>query len=602
MKTLQLLSHSKRNEKGKIYTYYSIAEPYWDKKTKKNEKRIVLYLGSLPDETAEQLRRFLKLMNAKKDIIVTNAEDIIFGEHWRYLDTAFLNHLWGQWGLSKIFPYSENKDVQTSDIAKILSIYRCLDTGSYLSAVGWFKKTALNIILNIDESQINKSRIFRELDEIENVKQDIENHLYKTLKEQDKDGLRIVFYDLTDSYFEGRKCELAKPGITKSNGFRKKKIVLSLLVNSKGYPFAWDILGDYTADVKTIKRLSVKWKMQFNFADHEVVLVFDRGMVSDKNLKHLEDQKQPYVTALDKNQIQNIKGANIERFEVLDEGNMNEQMAKMGFKKHDDKTYYEDMGVISGRRYILIFNSEMFADERKSRKELMQRVADYMEEENKVLAKAEKSRNEKVLRNKIDKKLKKMKAGKFIDYALESLVIEVDGKKINSFYIVPTETDDVQKVIKTAERTDGLWTIVTSVKSKEDDKNGLTASELISAYRDKNQIEQAFKDVKSFIKIHPFNVWEPKHVRAHYTICVLSYLLDITIANRLREKDIDIKSPQKVYEILRRGRIGKIEAYEGGKEMLKFVRPKEEEIQILNLFESKYLTGKKHLESINIHN
>ncbi|ODS39988.1 hypothetical protein BEH94_00215 [Candidatus Altiarchaeales archaeon WOR_SM1_SCG] len=145
MKTLQLLSHSKRNEKGKIYTYYSIAEPYWDKKTKKNEKRIVLYLGSLPDETAEQLRRFLKLMNAKKDIIVTNAEDIIFGEHWRYLDTAFLNHLWGQWGLSKIFPYSENKDVQTSDIAKILSIYRCLDTGSYLSAVGWFKKTALNI-------------------------------------------------------------------------------------------------------------------------------------------------------------------------------------------------------------------------------------------------------------------------------------------------------------------------------------------------------------------------------------------------------------------------------------------------------------------------
>jgi transposase len=36
---------------------------------------------------------------------------------------------------------------------------------------------------------------------------------------------------------------------------------------------------------------------------------------------------------------------------------------------------------------------------------------------------------------------------------------------------------------------------------------------LISAYRDKNQIEQAFKDVKSFIKIQPFNVWEPKHVR-----------------------------------------------------------------------------------------
>jgi len=40
--------------------------------------------------------------------------------------------------------------------------------------VGWFKKTALNLILNIDESKINKSRIFRELSEIEDVKRDIE--------------------------------------------------------------------------------------------------------------------------------------------------------------------------------------------------------------------------------------------------------------------------------------------------------------------------------------------------------------------------------------------------------------------------------------------
>src|SRR5660398_250657 len=81
----------------------------------------------------------------------------------------------------------------------------------------------------------------------------------------------------------------------------------------------------------------------------------------------------------------------------------------------------------------------------------------------------------------------------------------------------------------------------------------LTEEDLISAYRDKNQIEQAFKDAKSFIKIQPFNVWEPKHVRAHYTICVLSYLLNITVTNRLREANIDIRSSQKTYEILRDG-------------------------------------------------
>ncbi|KAF5414673.1 MAG: hypothetical protein C5S48_08045 [Candidatus Methanogaster sp.] len=72
------------------------------------------------------------------------------------------------------------------------------------------------------------------------------------------------------------------------------------------------------------------------------------------------------------------------------------------------------------------------------------------------------------------------------------------------------------------------------------------------AYRDKNQIERTFKDVKSFIKIHPLNVRTPKHVRAYCTIGMLSYLLDVTIANGLKGVDnIGVRSPQKVYEILK---------------------------------------------------
>ncbi len=114
-------------------------------------------------------------------------------------------------------------------------------------------------ILHINTQHINKSRIFSELDEIEDRKTDIENYLYKTLIKRDAASMKNVFYDLTDSYFEGKKCDLTSPGITKSNGFRKK-IVHSLLVNSKIYPFAWDILEDYTADVNTIKDLSTQWK------------------------------------------------------------------------------------------------------------------------------------------------------------------------------------------------------------------------------------------------------------------------------------------------------------------------------------------------------
>lgn len=605
MKTLQLLSHPKRDKEGRVYTYYSIAEPYWDKKAKRNRKRILLYLSSLTDEKAEQIKRFLRLINGNKDMVVTTVEDIIFDKHWHYLDVAFLSHLWDQWGLSGIFPQSKGKGVQISEIARILTIYRCLDPGSYLSAVGWFKKTALDIILHIDNRQINKSRIFRELDGIEDRKPDIEDYLYKILKERDESSMKIVFYDLTDSYFEGGKCELATPGRTKSNGFRKKRIVLSLLINSEGYPFAWNVIEDYTADVKTIKGLSLNWKTKFEFGDNEIVLVFDRGMVSDENLKHLEKEKYCYITALDKNQVPNIKGVNIERFESLNGRNMAREITKMGFEKYDDKTYYEDVGVIDDRRYTLVFNPEMFRGERKSREELIERAKECLKEENNALSEAENSRDESTTRNKIDKKLKGLKARKLMDYDLEPLPIISDGKKINSFRIIPKETKKTVEAIKNAGRTDGLWMIVTNIPGEDDKKAStkktFTPPELISTYRDKNQIEHAFKDVKSFIKLQPFNVWKPKHVRAHYTICVLSYLMDITIANHLREKDIGVKSPQKVYEVLRRGIVGRMRGYDGGREILKLMRPQAKEIQLLNLFECEHITGKKHLESMKIH-
>jgi transposase len=572
-------------------------EPF--RKDGKNQHNKLYYFGRLTDEELKTINYALDILK-NCNIEKPKLEDIIFNDHWRFLDVAFLNFIWEQWGISKIFNQSEDKKVQTSEILKILTIYRCLDPGSYLSSVDWYKKTALDRILDINAEQINKSRIFRELDCIEDKKKDIENNLYKTLKERDADSLRFVFYDLTDSYFEGRNCELATPGRTKSNGFQKKRVVLSLLVNSNGYPFAWEILEDYTADVNTIKNLSTQWKNQFSFGDNEIILVFDRGMVSDENLEHLEEKKYIYITAMDKNQIPKLKNVRVERFEVLNSENLIEKIGKMTLIKYDDQTYYENLGIVNDRRYVLIFNPDMYIDENNSREKLITRAKAYLEEESKALSDAEKSRNESTTKNRIDKELKTMKADKFIEYDLESLVINYKGKEVNSFRIITKETDATKEAIKQAKRTDGLWVIVTNNTGKEKEGKKLTEEDLISAYRDKNQIEQAFKDVKSFIKIQPFNVWEPKHVRAHYTICVLSYLLNITVTNRLREANIDIKSSQKTYEILRDGIIGKISIKSTGEESLNLMQLQSQQKLLLELFQCEGIMGKNYLKSIGV--
>ncbi|NOQ55566.1 MAG: IS1634 family transposase [Nanohaloarchaea archaeon] len=577
------------------HNYYSLVEPY--RENGKNRHRIIYYYGQLTDEELQIITQALEVMKKRK--ATTKIEDIIFENYWQYLNIAFMNSIWNQWDLSKIFMQSKNKIVQTSEIAKILTIYRCLAPGSYISAIEWNKKTALNRILDIDNRHINKSKIFRELDEIENRKIDIENHLYKILNERDAD-LQFVFYDLTDSYFEGKKRELATPGITKNNGFQKKRIVLSLLVNSKGYPFAWDILDDYTADVNTIKDLSTKWISQFKFNEKEIILVFDRGMVSDENLKHLENEKYVYITALDKNQIPYLKNANIERFKPLNEENMIEHITKIGFKKYDDKTYFENIGIIEGRRYVMIFNPKMFVDEIESHDKLMVRAKAYLDEENKALTDAKNSRNEAKTRNKIDMQLKVLKAKKFVDYDLEPLTIKTDGKEVNSFQIVKKDTEKTKKAIEKARKTYGLWVLVTNNINDEKDMKVLTEERLISAYRDKNQIEDAFKDVKSFIKIQPFNVWTQNHVKAHYTICVLSYLLNITITDQLKKIELDIKSSQKVYSTLQDGIIGKITIQNTGFESLKLIKLKSQQKKIVELFQCETIIDKKYLKSIGI--
>ena len=103
---MQLLTHSKKKANGKTYTYYSIAEPYWEEK--KNKKKILFYLGSLTPSQAQQIRNILKASQSD-DTFTATFEDLLFENHYRFLDIAFLNHLWDQeWkGLSSIFPSPE---------------------------------------------------------------------------------------------------------------------------------------------------------------------------------------------------------------------------------------------------------------------------------------------------------------------------------------------------------------------------------------------------------------------------------------------------------------------------------------------------------------
>jgi transposase len=598
------LHSQSRKKNGKTYTYYSLAESY--REGKKSKKKVLCYLGTLTPLQAQQMRNALKITQSP-ETYVTTFDDLLFEDHWHYLDIAFLNHLWDEeWGLSKQFPLPEEtsktrkKDISTGDIAKILTFYRCLDPGSYLSAVDWFNTTTCNLILGIDGTHFNESRIYRELTVIEQQKEKIEQYLYKTLKSSDEESMRIIFYDLSDSYFEGKNCQLASPGITKANGFKTKKIVLSLLINSKGYPFSWDILEDYTADVKTLTGAADRWKKKFNLP--KVIMVFDRGMVSDDNLKHLEDSKNYlYITALDKDQLTGVEGFKPERFKNFTEETTENEIISKGMTKYDDNTYYEDLGVdSSSRRHILVFNSELLVNQRKAREKHIGKTIEELEEEKISLMEAKKSRNEKPTEKRIDGILEKFKVNGYLDYSLECVVITTKmGSEVRTFNL---KYGRKKGAIEKAMLTDGMWMLITNImETTEPEEYRLGPEKLICAYRDKNRVEEGFKEVKSFLKFRPTFVYSNDRVCAHYTICILAYLLDVTVTNRLREAPVeDVGSVRKVYSTLERCEVAKLGVRGtkcGGRKLMHVADVQK---NILQRFSCKYLRESGYLKSIGI--
>ncbi|MGP8337193.1 MAG: IS1634 family transposase [Methanosarcinaceae archaeon] len=600
---MYLQTHPKK-KKNDTYNYYTLAESY--REDGKSKKNIISYLGKLSPEKAQQIRNVLKISQST-DTIVATIDDLLFEDHLNYLDVAFLNHLWDkEWGLSDLFPLPEEtsknrkKDISTGDIAKILTFYRCLDPGSYLSAVDWFKTTACDLILGIDRAHFNESRIYRELTLIEQQKEKIEQWLYDTLKERDDASMRMVFYDLSDSHFEGTKCELASSGRTKSHGFKSKRVVLSLLVNSKGEPFSWDILEDYTADVKTLTGNADRWAQKFGF--EKITLVFDRGMVSDDNLKHLEDSKKYlYITALDKNQLSGVEGIKSERFSNFKEETTEKKIISIGLTKYDDNTYYEDLGLDGNkRRHILVFNPDLLEVHRKSRERSIEKAIEELKREKQSLMEAKKSRQVKPTEKRIDEILKKFKVNQFISYHLESAVLnENGGSEVQTFDLV---YERKTKAIKKAMLIDGVWMLVTNIcETTEPEKYRLDPVGIIKAYRDKNRVEEGFREVKSFLKFQPTFVYTKEHVRAHYTICILSYLLDVTITNKLRENKIEgVSSVNKVYRILERCEIGKLGLKGTNSRILKLTSMSSAQKNIMDLFNCKYLRMSIYLKSIGV--
>jgi transposase len=311
-------------------------------------------------------------------------------------------------------------------------------------------------------------------------------------------------------------------------------------------------------------------------------------MVSDDNLTLIEKAEIKYISAMDKNQLESITGLDFSLFSHLDLDHVHKQADDLpGFSKLNDVTYYREIKVQNRRRYILCFNPELFKDQRKAR---MQAVCDYggfVDDINAELRAAKHSRQHKSTYDKFKNKLIKAKLDKFVEVKLRGVYVKnPNSKKSVRTYQATVVVDEVK--MGKAGKLDGFWLLVTNHKEGADRFN-LSAEEVITPYRDKTVIESSFRDMKSFVEIKPVYVWTKDHVKAHYTCCVLSHLINRTLTLRLHQNKgsltKDIVSHEKLYDRLSGCQIDRINVENLGLSTCNMTRSTKEQEELLERIE-----------------
>ena len=190
------------------------------------------------------------------------------------------------------------------DLVCALIVARILRPASKLAtARGLHEQTAtssLGALLGLD--LVDEDHLYEAMDWLLSRQARIEDKLAgRHLQEA-----TVVLYDVTSTYFEGRRCPLAHYGHSRDERPGNLQIVCGLLTNPQGCPVAVEVFEGNTGDPKTVAAQIRKLRPRFRLK--EVVLVGDRGMLTSARIREdLETEEGVrWITALKAPQIQQL--------------------------------------------------------------------------------------------------------------------------------------------------------------------------------------------------------------------------------------------------------------------------------------------------------
>ena len=519
------LRPNRRTKDGKDHSYWSLVETV--RTPDGPRQRTLCYLGELNSSAqvrwlktievfneqgeAQQLKLFPSQVEPPPDDpqvarVLLNKVRL---ERTRQFGSCWLGvQLWQRLQLDRFFEEAvdeQEADVAWSRVAAVLAINRLCAPGSELAIEErWYPSTALDDLLGIAGGKINDTRLYRCLDRILPHKAKLERHLKQRYGELFGAEFDVLLYDLTSTYVEGaaEKNPMMRRGYSRDHRPDCEQMVIALIVNHEGFPFSYETFDGNRADVSTMETILRMVERKYGKARR--IWVFDRGIVSEENLRAIRERGGQYLVGTPRRQMKQFQ----------------EELLKDDWTQVRPEVEVKQVAIPKGEETYILCRT---AARKEKEKAIRNRFSTRMEEALQRLAKSIETGRLKD-RNKMERRLGRIQARhpQVSDLYEVALRDTRDGVRLQWSI---KEDRQVWRGLR-----EGAYMLRTNLQAD-------SAEELWSRYMQLTEAETSFRALKSELSIRPlFHQLEPR-VKAHVMVAFLGYALWVTLKHLLKRRD-----------------------------------------------------------------
>jgi len=513
-----------KQKNGKIHL--DIVDGYYDKQKGYAKQKTIEKLGFLNDlekeyddpitfftERVNQLKREKNERNTPISLTFQNDEKLDCNTTYRKnFGYSALSSIYHELNIDSFFISRQRNtkfSFNSNDILKLLVFSRLLFPASK-------KKTFEERERFFEKTNYSLDDVYRCLSFFNNYRDNLQVWLNDQIKQCYGRDTNLVYYDVTNYYFETDKIDdFKKKGVSKEH--RPNPIVqMGLFIDNNGIPITYQLFPGNTNDCLTYRPNLSRIKKEYGLG--KAVVVADKGMTTGDNIWYTLSAGDGYVFSM------SVRGADTElRNFVLDE----EGYEWLGTEyKRKSRLYPRTIQVTSTAG-------------KKLKKTVDEKQVIFYSEKYDKRAKAERASAVAKAQDLIANPGKYTRA---TSVGAASYVMNIDFDKETGEVLSPSKALalDIEK-LKTEEALDGYYVIITSEYKETDDR-------IIDIYRGLWRIEESFRITKSDLEARPVYVSREDHIQAHFLTCFIA----LVIARILEMKLLHKYSITRILESLKR--------------------------------------------------